>query len=268
MAHPSGLTEERLSFALQRRRVRGRNDDASKGDPRAHRRDPSASLRAPPSRDRPRRSADGSVTTDVGCTADSSRIRPPTSTGTSWSRDSLGMHIDDKAWTFRPAPANMIRARPKVTPYAYHCQAATTRYASGEARSVRPSTASATLTSPRPRTASAVPASLSSRRTALAAAHLCPPGGAGASQPPPLPVPPPGAQPRPPRGARPGALPASRGAPSPSPGPSVPRQRGGQPARIPSAPSGRRGPPGPPGAPRPREASRRQVCPRRGPLGP
>ena len=34
------------------------------------------------------------------------------------------------------------------------------------------------------------------------------------------------------------------------------------------APSGRRGPPGPAGASRPREASRRPACPRRGPLGP
>jgi hypothetical protein len=34
------------------------------------------------------------------------------------------------------------------------------------------------FTSPRPRTASAVPTSSSSRRTALAAAHLCAPGGA------------------------------------------------------------------------------------------
>ena len=48
---------------------------------------------------------------------------------------------------------------------------------------------SATLTSPLPRTVSAVPAPLSSRRTALAAAHLCPPGGADASQPPPVRVP-------------------------------------------------------------------------------
>ena len=114
---------------------------------------------------------------------------------------------------------------------AYHCQAATTRYASGEARRVRPSTASATLTSPLPRTVSAVPAPLSSERTALAAAHLCPPVGADASQPPPVRARLPPGQARLPRGARPGALPASRGAPSRCPGPSGPRRPGGQPAR-------------------------------------
>ncbi len=52
------------------------------------------------------------VTTDVGRSL--SRTRPPIRTGKG-SRD-LCVHIDDKAWTFRPAPANIIRARPRVTP--------------------------------------------------------------------------------------------------------------------------------------------------------
>ena len=89
--------------------------------------------------------------------------------------------------------------------YAHHCRAAIRGPPAGRRGPFVPATPFATLTSLRPRTASAVPASLSSRRTVLAAAHLCPLGGAGASQPLPLPVPPPPGQPRPPRGARPGA---------------------------------------------------------------
>ncbi len=144
-----------------------------------------------------------------------SRTRPATSTGTSWSRDPSACVIDAKAWTFRRAPADIIPARPKVTPTSIigtprqqHTPAGGTAHSSQHA--------SATLASPLPTTASAGPASASSRRTAWAAAHLCPPGAAAASQLPPLPVPSSPGQPRPPRGARLGGLSANLGEPAAS----------------------------------------------------